>query len=257
LREAHVTGRSARFAHTDVMRVMHALVHGDDDVRMGLPAFEHLTVEHASAAVALVFGWNGDGPRARIDPARTIHGFEAACVRLLEIARAGGQIAFATARPASLLTLYRAMASLAGAEGGDVLGATQSGPIDGSGRRIWWIDGVATLTDGESLLADDSAAAAEELLFVLPRPDLVVADRTFAGTALDSGLEVVAFADLDAVALAVAAWRGMAVRVVPLDERRPPQLYAPLLEVLTEVVEGSWAAPAPGTSRSPGAAGSR
>ncbi len=47
-----------------------------------------------------------------------------------------------------------------------------------------------------------------------------------------SGLEVVAFADLDAVALAVAAWQGRAVRIVPLDDRRPPAAYAGLLDLL-------------------------
>ena len=69
----------------------------------------------------------------------------------------------------------------------------------------------------------------------LPEPDLVVADRVFAGTAVSHGHEVVAFADLDAVALAVAAWRGMSIRVVPLDDRRPPATYGPVLELLEEV----------------------
>jgi hypothetical protein len=47
-----------------------------------------------------------------------------------------------------------------------------------------------------------------------------------------SGLEVVAFADLDAVALAVAAWQGRALRIVPLDDRRPPTAYTGLLDLL-------------------------
>lgn len=218
------------------MNVMRALVRGDVRARLGLPPFGDLTLDHTAAAAALIFGWDGDGPRARIDPARTIDGFNAACTRVLEVARDGGRIAFATARPASLLGLHRALAEAASAAGGDVLDATQSAPIDARGHRIWWIDGVAMVTDGASLLADDSGAAAEELLFVLPRPDLVVADHSFAGTAASIGLEVVTFADLDAMALAVASWRGMAVRVVPLDEHGAPQAYAPLLELLGEAV---------------------
>ncbi len=63
----------------------------------------------------------------------------------------------------------------------------------------------------------------------------MVCDRTFAGVAVASGLEVVAFADLDAVALAVAAWQGRGVRVVPLDERRPPRAYTGLLDLLEEL----------------------
>ena len=46
---------------------------------------------------------------------------------------------------------------------------------------------------------------------------------------------MVAFADLDAVALAVAAWQGRAIRIVPLDERRPPGAYAGLLDLLEEL----------------------
>jgi hypothetical protein len=91
---------------------------------------------------------------------------------------------------------------------------------------------VAVLTDGAALLADDSIEAAEEWLFTLARPDLVVADHAYAGVASAAGLEVVAFADLDAVALAVAAWQGRAIRVIPLDDRRPPSAYAGLLDLL-------------------------
>ena len=58
---------------------------------------------------------------------------------------------------------------------------------------------------------------------------------------------MVAFADLDAVALAVAAWQGRAVRVVPLDEPRPPAAYAGLLDLL----EGARRRPArPDSTRS-------
>jgi hypothetical protein len=69
---------------------------------------------------------------------------------------------------------------------------------------------------------------------------------------------VVAFADLDAIALAVAAWRGMPVRVVPLDEHRTPQSYAPLLELLGEAARAP--EPDPVTAfpgRPAGPAGSR
>ena len=120
-----------------------------------------------------------------------------------------------------------------------MLSATQTAPLNTRGERIWWVDDVAVVTNGESLLADDSTAAPEEFLFTIARPDLVVADHGFAGHALQAGLEVVAFADLDAVALAVAAWRGMAIRIVPLDEHRPPHQYAPLLQLLEETRSGA------------------
>jgi len=244
LKDAHLAGRSARFSRDDVVTMTRDLVRGDRDARLGLPPFTGLTEEHVAAAAALVFGWNGDGTRARIDPNCTIEGFRSACARMLESARVGGRIAFATARPASLLGLYRALAAAASVSGARVLSATQSGPVDRAGRRLWWVDGVAVLTDGESLVAHDSKDAADELLFVLAEPDLVVADRVFAGTALSQGHEVIAFADLDAIALAVAAWRGMSIRVVPVDDRRPPAMYGPVLELLDEAVRASAAEPA-------------
>ena len=113
-----------------------------------------------------------------------------------------------------------------------MLAGDETSSFGPSGRRIRWIDHVAVLTDGAALLADDAVDAAEEWLFTLARPDLVVADHVYAGVASASGLEVVAFADLDAVALAVAAWQGRAVRIVPLDDRRPPAAYAGLLDLL-------------------------
>ena len=236
-----MAGRSAHFTRNDVQNVMRAVVRSDGHALLGLSPFADLTFDHTAAAAALIFGWHGDGPRARIDPARTVDGFNAACTRVLEVARGGGRLAFATGRPASLLGLHHALAEAAAAAGGDVLSAVQSAPIDGRGHRIWWIDGVAIVSDGVNLLADHSSAAAEEWLFVLPRPDLVVADHRFAGTAAAVGLELVAFADLDAVALAVASWRGMAVRVAPLDEHCAPHDYEALLEVLDEAI----AAPVP------------
>jgi Phosphatase len=235
LKRDHVAGRSSRFGREEILGIMRRVVMGVPASHLGLAEFDALLPTHVEAAVTATFGWEGDGPRARIAPSRTIEGFTAAGERVLEVARAGGRIAFATTRPASLLHLYRAVVAAAQAEGAAVLSAEETAVIRPGGQRLWWIDQIAVLTDGVSLLGHDHVEAARELLFVLERPDLVVADRTFAGVALASGLEVVAFADLDAVALAVAAWRGRSVRVVPLDDHRPPLAYQPLIELLDEL----------------------
>ena len=242
LKREHVAGRSARFGRDEILAVMRRVAHGAPATRLGLPPFEGVTFAHVEAAVESVFGWEGDGPRARIAPVRTIDGFTAACDRVLEVARAGGRLAFATGRPASLFPLYRGLAARAEAAGGDVLSTDESATFGPGGRRLRWIDKVAILTDHESLLGDDSIDAANELLFTLARPDLVVADRVFAGVAIGTGVETVAFADLDAVALALAAWQGRAIRIVPLDERRPPKAYAPLLDLLESIADGREAA---------------
>jgi len=234
-----------RFGREELIGVMRQLVHGSPAVQLGLPRFDDLTLPHVEMAMTSVFGWKGDGPRARIAPAHTVAGFTVAAERVLEVARAGGRLAFATSRPASLLVVHRALAAAAVDAGGQVLEAEECGSIGRGRERIWWLDRVAMITDREGLLAIESVQAADELLFNLPRPDLVVADRAFAGVALAAGLEVVAFADLDAVALAVAAWRGRAIRLIPLDERRPPHAYTALLEILDDVVEQAAIVPAP------------
>jgi hypothetical protein len=228
LKRAHVAGRSTRFGRDEVVAMMRRVAAGAPPVRLGLDPLGPPSYAQVEAAVAAIYGWEGDGPRARIAASRTADAFDIAVARLLEVARARATLAFATARPASLLPLHCALADAAADAGGTVLQLRESGPIGAGGRRLRWLDGVAVLTDGVQLFGDDDVHAAEELLFALPRPDLVVADRCFAGVALAAGLEVVAFADLDAVALAVAAHRGRAVRVVPLDERRPPAAYEPL-----------------------------
>jgi hypothetical protein len=239
LKDEHVAGRSTRFGRDEVVGIMRRLVHGAPATRLGLPPFNAIENAHVELAVAEVFGWAGDGPRARIAPSRTIDGFTVACERVLEVAAAGGRIAFATARPASLLPVYRRMVARAGAAGADVLAADETAVVGPSGRRVRWIDKVAVLTDGAALLADDSVDAAHEWLFTIARPDLVVCDRTYAGVAVGAGLEGIALADLDAVALAVAAWQGRALRVVPLDDRRPPKAYGGLLDLLETLAGAS------------------
>jgi len=232
LKQHHVAGRSLRFGRDEVLSIMRRVEHGVPNALYGLPPFPGLTREQVAAAVEVQYGWEGDGPRARIAPARTVDGFTAAVSRILEVARDGGRCAFASARPAALLQLYRRLAVCAAAEGAEVLTGQETVGFGRNGRRVRWIDDVAVLTDGAALLADDSVEGAEEWLFTLARPDLVVADHSYAGVASASGLEVVAFADLDAVALAVAAWQGRALRIVPLDDRRPPPSYAGLLDLL-------------------------
>src|SRR5262249_29850413 len=157
------------------------VAHGAPAVLFGLPPFPGLTLEHVEAAVDAIYGWEGDGPRARIGPNHTIAGFTSAVLRVLEIARANGRVAFATARPASLLPLYRRLAARAAAEGADVLEAEETASFGPSGRRVRWVDHVAVLTDGAALLAEGSVEATEEWLFTLPRPDLVIADHVYAG----------------------------------------------------------------------------
>ena len=126
---------------------------------------------------------------------------------------------------------YQHLARAAQHVGADVVALEQYGPFRAHGRGdryFRWFDGVAVLTDGDTLFSDDGDDCAEEWRFAVGRVDLAVGDRGFAATMLADGIETVALADLDALALSVAAARGRPVHVVPLAETRPPRAYAPL-----------------------------
>ena len=182
------------------------------------------------------------GPRAVIDPDRIVAGATHAAARLGRAVRDARRIAFATATPASLLTVYGAVARAARARGADVLDNLSAGPY-GSGRSLWWHDGVAVARDGAALVGETRREAADEWLFTVGRPDLAVADGVFARQAIAEGLETVAFADLDAPLPALAAHRGQPVDVIPLVTDRPPGAYEAVLEALLGALQAAMADP--------------
>ena len=221
--EARIAGPHAHFGRDAVKASIRALVNGDRRAQLGCDGLDGCSPDEVREALVSTHGWDGHAPRASIDPDCTVAAIGAAGQRIAEAAQAGARIAVATARPASLLGLAQFVATEATALGGRVL-VSDRAAIDGTaGRELWWIGGVAVLTDGSALLPSDGAG--DDWLFAVGRPDLVVADRAYAGSALRAGCEVVAWADLDAPALALAAARGRRILVVPLDERRPAAAY--------------------------------
>jgi hypothetical protein len=221
--DARVAGPHAHFGRDAVRASLRALVNGDRRARLGCDGLEGCTPDEVRDALVSTHGWDPNAARAAIDPDCTIAAMKSAAVRIADAAQAGARIAVATARPASLLGLAQYVAAEASALGARVLASDRAAIDGGAGRELWWIGGVAVLTDGGSLLASDGAG--DDWLFAVGRPDLVVADRAYAGCAVRAGYEVVAWADLDAPALALAAARGRRILVVPVDERRPAAAY--------------------------------
>ena len=248
----HVSGPHARMGRAEVAAVVARLAAGNPAATLGLD-LGPISRDEAWAAIEEGWGYDGHTPRASIEPERTLAGARDAAVRLRAVAQSGGRVALATGRPASLLGAYRALAATLADAGADVLAYEAFGPF-GVARSLWWIDGVAVVTDGASLLADDGIVAGAEWLFAVGRPDLVVADRGFAAAALGAGHETVAFADLDAAVLGVAALRDLPVRLVPLDEQRPPEAYGPIVAALTAPGPHS-TTPTPGTYADPTSGG--
>ena len=231
LADRRVAGTHARFGRAEVSAVLSRLAAGHADATLGLD-LGRVTREEATAALEAVWGTSCDDPRVVIDPERTVAAVACASERLAATAARGGRIALATGRPASLLAPYCAIVAALAPTDARIVDVGVFGPVVG-GRWLWWVDSVATVTDGASLLADDGVVSGDEWLFAVGRPDLVVADRGFAAAAIAAGIETIALADVDAVVLGVAARREHPVRVVPLDEQRPPGAYDPLVQALT------------------------
>lgn len=211
---------------------MARLAAGAPDAALGLD-LGRVGRDEAYAALDAIWGWDGRSARASIDPARTLEALAGAAGMLADAAGAGARIAFATGRPASLLPLYRRLAATVAAAGAEVLTCERQA-VDGAGEHALWAhDGVTVVSDGLSVLADDAVLAGAEWLFAVGRPKLAVADHGFAAAAVVEGHQTIAFADLDAVALGVAARRGLPVCVVPIHDGRPANAYEIVAERLS------------------------
>jgi hypothetical protein len=251
--EARVTGRHAVLGRGEVEHLVSRLASGAPDAGLGLD-LGPVSRDEAHDALRAIWGWEPGEARATIDPDRTLAALEVAAEHIDRVARQGGRVALATGRPASLLPVYRAVAAHARAIGAELARADEQRLEGPGGRAVWWLDGVAAVTDGAALLRDDGPEAPAEWLFAIGRPDLVVADQAFAAAAAEAGHETIALADLDGLALGVAARRGRPVCVVPLQQGRPPNAYGAVVEALTE----PHAAPEPGHPHlAPGAQGSQ
>jgi hypothetical protein len=240
LTRAHVAGRSDHATAADVERSLRAVVAGDASALFGLAPFAPLVYADACVAAAALFGWPDARPAPTIAPAATLDGVARASALIADVAKRGGRIAIATARPTSLLGFFQRIATVADAAGANVLvdsrGQSDEFRCEGrAGRRLRWFNGVAAVTDGLSLVPVHSVEAASEWLFSLGRPDLAIGDHGFAGAALSAGIATVACADLDAPVFAVAAARALPVTVVPLNDRRPPAAYELLVDRIGEL----------------------
>ncbi len=240
---SHLAGRHELFGFAETQSLIRRVVAGTPEALLGMDRFIDLTDGVVEATARHIWGWRARDAAAWTDPHCTIAGMRAALVRILDVSRRGGVIAFATGRPASLLPLYADLARLAASQGAEIFGghefdapkysspeplalASATFSVAGNPRaRLVWQNGVALVESGGNLISDTAMRAADALFAGSETPDLVVADRGFAGTAIELGSEVVAFADLDAIALGVAAARGLPVTIVPVQEQRPPHCY--------------------------------
>ncbi len=190
-----------------------------------------------------VFGLDTSRPNIEIDPELSMIAIDEACERISQAAKKGARIIFASSRPASTLPMFIEISRLCSEAGAKILESfdnTSSFIADGrKGRKITWIGSVAVMSDGESLLSTNDAKAADDLLFHLPRPDLVVADHIFAGAALTAGFPTVAFTGLDSLAVAVASVPEGNCLAVPMSLNQPSTHYGIIANYAKSYFENS------------------
>ena len=230
-----VAGPLRSIGPTELRHLVQATAAGDPSALGGLDPLPGCTPLEVSEALFAVWGATPDVHE--IDPARTLRAAAEAARRMAGMAAAGARVVFATAEPASLLSVHMHLARLVGGAGADLPDEPDSPAFrcDGrAGRVLRRVGGVAVVTDGRSILATADGAAAEELLFGTRRPDLVVAAAPVAARAVRAPLPVNAMARPGGLGWGGGGLRGAPVTVVPVDTGRPPGAYGAVVEVMEE-----------------------
>lgn len=227
------------------------LVAGDPECTFGLPDWRGATLLEAVDAVRVVCGGDPggtadlDGP-GTIDPDATMAALLEHGRRLRDLAAAGGgRVLLATGHPTGLLPHYAAIGRVLQSRGCELLAPLDDAPLptpdgDRGPRRVRFLDGVATVTDGGKLLHTHRSVYAEALLDALGGGpgvvDLVVADHGMAGAAIARGLPTLSIADVNDPALPLAQVRGRTDAVLPIDDNLAPRLFVPVTQTIL-----SWA----------------
>jgi hypothetical protein len=172
----------------------------------------------------------------RIDPVRCLDGLDRARARILDVMRSRGRVLLATGHPTGLLAFHQQVAVALRAAGCEILQPADDTAVtvDGHRGRVLYVGGVAVLATGAHLLHTHRPEPMRVALAACEQPpDLVVADHGWAGTAGESGLVTVGFADCNDPALFVGEAEGKVAVTVPLDDNVSPRHYAPLAGYVT------------------------
>ena len=221
------------------------LVAGEERYTFGLTDFLTATVRDAVDAVRLLCGGDPGGAEfpdgdGWIDPDATLAAIALHRDRLAQAARGRVRVLLATGHPTGLLPHYAALAR-ALQDAGCVLLA----PLDdvqirrdemtGRKRSIRFLDGVAAVHDGGSLLHTHRSRYMEAMLEEVGGAegvDLVVADHGMAGAAVEEGIPTLAIADVNDPALPLAQARGRTDGVLCIDDNLPPRLFVPVTQAM-------------------------
>ena len=223
------------------------LIAGDELYTFGLSDYRSATVREAVEAVAQVCGGDPAGaqdPEAGgwIDPDATLAAIELHRQRLAAfVAAGGGRVLLATGHPTGLLSHYGALARALQQTGCTLLAplddvVVRRHEVSGRKRAVRYLDGVACVHDGASLLHSHRSVYMTAMLDELgggpDAVDLVIADHGMAGVAVERGLPTLSIADVNDPALPLAQARGKTDAVLPIDDNLAPRLFVPVTQAM-------------------------
>jgi hypothetical protein len=222
------------------------LIAGEELYTFGLSDYRTATVRQAVDAIRMVCGGDPggapdpDGP-GWIDPEATLMAIEVHRQRLAPLLQSGGgRVLIATGHPTGLLGHYSAIARTLQSAGCQLLMplddvVIRHHEVSGRKRGVRYIDGVACVHDGASLLHSHRSVYMEAMLHELAGTegiDLVIGDHGMAGTAIEHGLPTLSIADVNDPALPLAQVRGRTDAVLPLDDNLAPRLFIPVTQAI-------------------------
>jgi hypothetical protein len=221
------------------------LIAGEERYTFGLSDFMTATVRDAVDAVRYLCGGDPGGAEypdseGWIDPDATLAAIALHRDRLAKAAAARIRVLFATGHPTGLLPHYASLARALQDAGCALLAPlddVQIGTDEVTGRRrsIRFLDGVAAVSDGGSLLHSHRSRYMEAMLDEVggvDGVDLVVADHGMAGAAVEQGIPTLSIADVNDPALPLAQARGRTDGVLCIDDNLPPRLFVPVTQAM-------------------------
>jgi hypothetical protein len=231
---------SVRTPVWDVLRKPALIAAGDPEQCFGLSGLQRYTPDEILAQVTAQFGWRhtpGEDPSGPtwIDPELLLlQELDRAAARLAAAAGRGQHVLFATGHPTGLLGLYQQLC-LALRDAGAKVSRPGDGlafSFTGKRRRIIYVGRVAVLASNANLYHTHHAHPMELVLEQAGEVDLVVGDHGWAGAAAERGIDVVAVADINDPALAMAKAEGRAEIVLGMDDNVLPSAYDPVADYL-------------------------
>jgi hypothetical protein len=223
---------SVRTPVWDVLRKPALIAAGDPEQCFGLSGLERYTTAEILAQVTAQFGWShtpGEDPNGPtwIDPELLLAELDQAAARLASACERGEHVLFATGHPTGMLGLYQQLC-LAMRDAGAKVSRPGDGlafSFYGKRRRIVYVGRVAVLASNANLYHTHNAHPMELVLEQAGEVDLVVGDHGWAGAAVERGIDVVAVADINDPALAMAKAEGRAEVVLGMDDNVLPTNY--------------------------------